>query len=72
LLGSAVVAMMAHTHHIPVLICSETHKFHERVELDAICNNELESPGDLIAHGMKLFYFPFFPKSSLICVMTLY
>lgn len=51
--GSAVVAMMAHNHHIPVLICSETHKFHERVQLDAICINELESQGDLITHGPR-------------------
>jgi translation initiation factor eIF-2B subunit delta len=49
--GSAVVAMMAHNHHIPVLICSETHKFHDRVQLDAICNNELENPDDLISVG---------------------
>lgn len=46
--GSAVVAMMAHHNNIPVLVCCETHKFYERVQLDAICNNELEDADDLL------------------------
>ena len=39
--GSACVAMVAHAFLIPVLICCETYKFHERVQLDSICFNEL-------------------------------
>lgn len=32
---------MAHTHNIPLLVCVETYKMHERVQLDSICFNEL-------------------------------
>jgi len=42
--GCAVVAMMAHAYHVPVLVPCETYKFHERVQLDSICYNELEDP----------------------------
>ncbi|KAL0343565.1 UNVERIFIED_CONTAM: Translation initiation factor eIF-2B subunit delta [Sesamum angustifolium] len=30
--------------HVPVLICCEAYKFHERVQLDSICSNELGDP----------------------------
>eukprot|EP00262_Sarcandra_glabra_P001741 TRINITY_DN1188_c0_g1_i1.p1 TRINITY_DN1188_c0_g1~~TRINITY_DN1188_c0_g1_i1.p1 ORF type:complete len:700 (+),score=104.11 TRINITY_DN1188_c0_g1_i1:109-2208(+) len=46
--GSACVAMVAHAFHVPVLICCEAYKFHERVQLDSICSNELGDP-DVIA-----------------------
>ena len=36
-----MVAMTAHQHGIPVLVCCETYKFTERVLLDSICYNEL-------------------------------
>eukprot|EP01127_Copromyxa_protea_P023822 TRINITY_DN9115_c0_g1_i1.p1 TRINITY_DN9115_c0_g1~~TRINITY_DN9115_c0_g1_i1.p1 ORF type:complete len:435 (+),score=92.72 TRINITY_DN9115_c0_g1_i1:49-1305(+) len=52
--GSAVVAMMAHYNHIPVLVCCETHKFYERVQLDAICNNELEDAESLLRDGTSM------------------
>lgn len=34
--GMAMVAMMAKSHTIPVIVCCETYKFTERVQLDAI------------------------------------
>ncbi|XP_042519951.1 translation initiation factor eIF-2B subunit delta-like isoform X1 [Macadamia integrifolia] len=46
--GTACVAMVAHAFHIPVLVCCEAYKFHERVQLDSICFNELGDP-DVIA-----------------------
>ncbi|XP_024961370.1 probable translation initiation factor eIF-2B subunit delta isoform X2 [Cynara cardunculus var. scolymus] len=46
--GTACIAMVAHAHHVPVLICCESYKFHERVQLDSICSNELGNP-DAIA-----------------------
>ncbi|XP_020269367.1 translation initiation factor eIF-2B subunit delta-like [Asparagus officinalis] len=46
--GTACVAMVAHAFHIPVLICCEAYKFHERVQLDSICSNELGDP-DMIS-----------------------
>ena len=39
--GTSCVAMVAHAFHVPVLICCEAYKFHERVQLDSICFNEL-------------------------------
>ena len=42
--GSAPVAMMADSMQRPVIICCETLKFHERVQLDSITSNELGDP----------------------------
>ncbi|GAV90413.1 IF-2B domain-containing protein, partial [Cephalotus follicularis] len=39
--GTACVAMVAHAFGAPVLVCCEAYKFHERVQLDSICFNEL-------------------------------
>lgn len=39
--GTSCVAMVAHAFRVPVLICCEAYKFHERVLLDSICSNEL-------------------------------
>ncbi|KAG2483997.1 hypothetical protein HYH03_017164 [Edaphochlamys debaryana] len=47
--GTAAVAMMAHAHSKPVMICCETHKFNERVQLDSITHNELGDPQALAA-----------------------
>nr|GEX07011.1 initiation factor 2B-related protein [Tanacetum cinerariifolium] len=46
--GTACIAMVADAYHVPVLVCCESFKFHERVQLDAICSNELGDP-DVIA-----------------------
>ncbi|KAK1325776.1 hypothetical protein QJS10_CPA01g01365 [Acorus calamus] len=42
--GTACVAMAAHAFRVPVIICCEAYKFHERVQLDSICSNELGVP----------------------------
>jgi translation initiation factor eIF-2B subunit delta len=39
--GTACVAMVANAFRVPVLVCCEAYKFHERVQLDSICSNEL-------------------------------
>lgn len=39
--GTAAVALMAHAQRVPVLVCCESYKFHERVQLDAITHNEV-------------------------------
>lgn len=46
--GQASVAMCAKAAGVPVLICCETCKFHERVQLDAITFNELGDPESLV------------------------
>ncbi len=56
------MAMMAHQGHIPVLVCAETHKFHERVQLDVICINELEDADGLL----QSTFFEFSPNFMFI------
>ncbi|CAH1433368.1 unnamed protein product [Lactuca virosa] len=52
--GTACVAMVANACGVPVIVCCEAYKFHERVQLDSICCNELGDP-DAIAkvHGRE-------------------
>ena len=46
--GVANIALMASFYKIPVAVCCETYKFSERVQIDAICSNELGDPDALI------------------------
>jgi translation initiation factor eIF-2B subunit delta len=46
--GAAAVAMTAHAHGVPVLVCAHTCKLHERTQLDSITNNELGDPNALV------------------------
>lgn len=39
--GTALVAMMAKQHSVPVVVCCETYKFSETVQLDSFTKNEL-------------------------------
>ena len=39
--GSAMVAMVAKSYNVPVLVCCETYKFCERVQADSFVFNEL-------------------------------
>jgi len=52
--GTAACAMSASLAHVPVIVCSETYKFHERVQLDSIMNNELADPRTISADGNSL------------------
>jgi len=47
--GTAMVAMVASAYNVPVIVCCETYKFCERVQIDSICFNELGDPDELIA-----------------------
>jgi len=49
--GSAMISLNAFTRNIPIIVCCETHKFTSRVQLDAICFNELGDPDELINTG---------------------
>ncbi|KAJ1974367.1 hypothetical protein H4R34_004741, partial [Dimargaris verticillata] len=46
--GTAIVAMTAHNRNIPVIVCSETYKFTEKVQLDSFVWNELGNSHDVI------------------------
>jgi translation initiation factor eIF-2B subunit delta len=39
--GTAVVALMAHEQRIPVIVCCESYKFSDRVQLDSFVWNEI-------------------------------
>ncbi|KAK9240724.1 initiation factor 2 subunit family-domain-containing protein [Lipomyces kononenkoae] len=45
--GTALVAMSAQRKNIPVIVCCESIKFSNRVQLDSVTFNELGSPDDL-------------------------
>lgn len=48
--GTAMCAMMAHGYHIPVIICCETYKFSDRIQLDSFVINEAGNCLDLLSH----------------------
>jgi translation initiation factor eIF-2B subunit delta len=45
--GTALVSMMAKQHSIPVVVCCETYKISETVQLDSFTKNELGTPFDV-------------------------
>jgi translation initiation factor eIF-2B subunit delta len=45
--GTALVAMMAQQYSVPVIVCCETYKFSEGVQLDSFTKNEL---GERMTH----------------------
>ncbi|KAG2307486.1 hypothetical protein Bca4012_083497 [Brassica carinata] len=52
--GTACVAMVASAFRVPVLVCCEAYKLHERVQLDSICSNELGDPNAISkVHGRE-------------------
>ncbi|KAK7295598.1 hypothetical protein RJT34_18509 [Clitoria ternatea] len=42
--GTACIAMVASAFCIPVIVCCEAYKLHEKVQHDSICSNELGDP----------------------------
>jgi len=47
--GTAMVAMVANAYNVPVIVCCETFKFCEKVQIDSICFNELGDPEEILA-----------------------
>lgn len=46
--GTAAVAMLAHSQHVPVIVLCESLKFTDRVALDSIVLNEIAPPDELV------------------------
>ncbi|KAM9969053.1 hypothetical protein ACTFIW_000136 [Dictyostelium discoideum] len=46
--GTSLVASMAKFYNVPFIVCCETYKFTERVQLDSICFNQIGNPQDLV------------------------
>ena len=40
-IGTALIALVAKSYNVPVLVCCETYKFCDKVQTDAFVNNEL-------------------------------
>lgn len=55
--GTACIAMVANAFHVPFLVCCESYKFHERVQLDSICSNELGTYYVLMSIAVSLFLY---------------
>eukprot|EP01084_Bolivina_argentea_P110310 197008_1 len=49
--GTSIIALTAKYYKIPVIVCCETYKFSERVQIDSICSNELGDFDALIRDG---------------------
>ncbi|KAI0080706.1 IF-2B-domain-containing protein [Panus rudis PR-1116 ss-1] len=47
--GTALVAMMAKQHSVPVVVCCETYKYSDTVQLDSFTKNELAPQGDIFS-----------------------
>jgi len=45
--GTALTAMVANSYHVPFIVCCETYKFTERIQLESISFNELGNPEEL-------------------------
>lgn len=46
--GTACVSLLAKSQHVPVLVCCETYKISNKVQLESITQNELGNPNDLL------------------------
>lgn len=55
--GSALVAMMAKGHGVPVMVCCETYKFSEGVMVDGFGKNELGT--SISCSHFSFFFSPF-------------
>lgn len=54
--GTAMVSMACKNKSIPVLVCCESLKFSDKVQLDSVTQNELGDPNDLINTQKKKGY----------------
>ena len=52
--GTAGVALMARSNNVPVLVCCETYKISNRVQLESITGNELGNPDDVVSAGSAM------------------
>ena len=50
-IGSSQIALVAKSFNVPVIVCCETYKFSEKVQTDALINNELGNPWDLLEYS---------------------
>jgi translation initiation factor eIF-2B subunit delta len=56
--GTALVAMMAKQHSLPFIVCCETYKFSEGVQLDSFTKNELGKSSASLNMLLLTYYSP--------------
>ncbi|KAJ8322255.1 hypothetical protein KUTeg_000726 [Tegillarca granosa] len=54
--GTSLIALIAKSYSVPVLVCCETYKFWERGQTDSFVFNELGDPDDVVNIGNKSPY----------------
>ena len=54
-IGTSLIAIVAKSYNVPVLVCCETYKFCDKVQTDAFVTNELGNPTQLI-HSCDVIY----------------
>ena len=52
-IGSSQIALVAKSFNVPVVICCETYKFCDKVQTDALINNELDDPLKILTLNNK-------------------
>lgn len=52
-IGSSQIALVAKSFNVPVVICCETYKFCEKVQTDALINNELDDSSKMLLYTNK-------------------
>ena len=56
-IGTSLVALVAKSFNVPVLVCCETYKFSDRVQTDSFVINELGDPNDLVPINRRQGHF---------------
>ena len=56
--GTSLVAMVAKTRGVPVIVCCEAYKFCERAQTDSFVNNEIGELQRRLASYFGLMWFP--------------
>lgn len=69
--GSSLIALIAKSYNIPVLVCCETYKFCERGQTDSFVFNELGDPEDLVSIGNKTKYLTQWREHTSLTLLNL-
>ncbi|KAK3087547.1 hypothetical protein FSP39_007400 [Pinctada imbricata] len=69
--GTSLIAMIAKSCNVPVMVCCETYKFSERGQTDSFVFNELGDPDDLVHIGNKESYLSDWRDHSSLTLLNL-
>ena len=69
-IGTALIALVAKSYNVPVLVCCETYKFCDKVQTDAFVNNELGKTTPLTSNPLKppIPHIQVIPTTSFLLV----